>query len=178
MIDGFEIKCQKCGNIAIDIKGTATLHGAKVRVNFTCLSCGYETEVPVTQKLFFEFEEDLKKKSKLGVKGVFINLYEDQLDCVGKKDIDDALEYFSAKKSAQILGCEVEELMEFSTESIGGKGFHEDVLYKGERIRIVMDEFDTDTLWVYKYKGVLVVLNLLDDIPGGLIREKDIPKVL
>lgn len=64
MIDGFEIKCLKCGNIAVDIKGTAAVYGRKVRAKFTCLSCGYEVEVPVTQSLFSDFEEDLRKKKE------------------------------------------------------------------------------------------------------------------
>lgn len=70
MIDGFEIKCKKCGNIAIDIKGTAVAYGAKVRVRFTCLSCDSETEVPVTQNSLSDFEEDLiKKKEKVETLG-------------------------------------------------------------------------------------------------------------
>lgn len=62
MIDGFEIQCQACGNVAVDIKGTAVNYGEKVKVKFTCLSCGYEVEVPVTQQSFSDFEGGLKKK--------------------------------------------------------------------------------------------------------------------
>lgn len=66
MINGFEIKCEKCGNIAIDVKGTAINYGASVRVKFTCLSCGYEIEVSVTQQRFLDFEEGLKENETLG----------------------------------------------------------------------------------------------------------------
>ena len=68
MLDDFEIKCKKCGNIAVDIKGayvTETVHyGAEIRVKFTCLSCDYEVEVPVTQNLLSDFDNDLRKKQR------------------------------------------------------------------------------------------------------------------
>jgi hypothetical protein len=56
VIDNFEIKCGKCGNIAINIAGTIVDFG-KVRVKFICLSCGCKVEVPVTQTNIFEFDK-------------------------------------------------------------------------------------------------------------------------
>lgn len=61
MLNGFEIKCKKCGNIAVDIKETVVNY-SQVRIKFKCLvsGCGYESEVPVTQTSFVNFEEQPK----------------------------------------------------------------------------------------------------------------------
>lgn len=70
MMEGFEIKCKKCGNVAVDVKGTSVRFGNEVRVQFKCLvsGCGYVEESPVTQisvEEFYNRESNLTDNGKV-----------------------------------------------------------------------------------------------------------------
>lgn len=53
MLNGFEIKCKKCNNNAVEVRATANktygLNVGRIKVKFVCIECGYEAEVPIIQ---------------------------------------------------------------------------------------------------------------------------------
>jgi len=66
-IDGFTIRCKKCDEENVVVKGTAIRYGVAVRVMLVCLvpECEYREEIPVVQTSFHEFRETELQKEEL-----------------------------------------------------------------------------------------------------------------